>query len=569
MVEKVKVASKTWRVAAGTKAMDSLEDLELFLRQQRGLDDVSSEAFFTPVYKRDVYDPHLLLGMEAAIELVYKTREKKQRVLVYGDYDADGMSGTAILVLALQAIDVDVLPFLPDRDDGYGLSRKVLENIAPEVDVVISVDCGVSNVDEIAWLKEQGKGVIVVDHHELPEVLPIADAVLHPRHPDGEYPWESLCGAGMAWKFAQGLLRDKRSTHHNNPDFEKWLLDLALIGTVGDIMPLLGENRAIVQFGLQVMRMGRRPGMRALIDAARLSVNTMSVEDISYRLIPLLNAAGRVGHPQSGLDVLLAPDDKRATERAMKLLALNKERQAITRRITQEASLLLDPEAPVIFATNTDWPAGVVGLVAGQLSSKFGKPAVIVGGNGEHAVGSARSANGMNILEGLRSAQEHAMKLGGHAQAAGFSLAEDKVDDFETAVQDYFSKDRKGTTTQSQSADACIDHGLVGWEAMEAVRKFEPYGEANRKPLFVVKNAAVLDARPVGKTGKHLKLKLALDHCDVEAIGFGLAEGFDDLGDRVDLLGVLDVNEFRGNATLQFRVEDIASAGQVEITNAD
>lgn len=562
---------KIWQVAEGgfeeIRTHDALED---FLCGQRGLHDTGSESFFTPDYARDIHDPHLLLGMGAAVERIFKAVQDKEHILVYGDYDADGISGTAIMTLALQAINAQVTPFLPDRNNGYGLSQEVIEGLADEFDLLISVDCGVANTAEIAWLKDRGKDVIVVDHHEFAEDLPPAEAILHPRHPQGKYPWANLSGAGMSWKLAQALLRDPRSPHAHDADFEKWFLDLALLGTVGDIMPLLGENRAIVQFGMQVMALCRRPAMRALMDAARLPVKRFSVEDVAYRLIPLINAAGRVGHPQSALDVLLAETDAEATQAAMRLLVLNKERQAITRGITEEALAVLDVQAPVMFAANMDWPAGVVGLVAGQLASKFGRPAVVVGGNGVHAVGSARSANGINILAGLRSAEEHALKLGGHEAAAGFSVAEDKLDDFRSAVQAYFSKHgSQPSEVPAGKADACLNVSLLDWQTHELVQRFEPYGEANPKPKFVWRNLPVIERRLVGKTGKHIKFRLALPQGDIDAIGFGLAGEAKRVGDSLDAIGVLDVNEFRGNVSLQLRLEDVATAGKVRLVTTN
>ena len=562
---------KIWHVSAGgLQNISSLPALEDFLCQQRQVIKGSGESFFAPVYERDIHDPHLLHGMGEAVDRMYYAIEHGERILVYGDYDVDGISSTAIVASILQELGAKVIPYLPHRmDDGYSLNRGVLEQLRDEFDLLITVDCGVSNIEEIAWLKEQGKDSIIVDHHEMRNTLPAARAILHPRHPEGKYPWPHLSGAGVSFKLAQGLLRDKRSVHAGNGDREKWLLDLALLGTVGDVMPLLGENRAIVRFGLQVVRLARRPGIRALIDAARLSSASLTVEDLAFRAIPLINAAGRIDHPQAALDVLLAVDDKRAQEAAMKLVVLNQQRQSITRRIVREAAMHIDPASPIIFAANFDWPAGIVGLVAGQLAGKLKKPAFIIGGNGQHGVGSARTANGINILQGLRTAEQHALKLGGHAQAAGFSVDQSKLTAFREALEEYFAAGVKDAgQTPHGYADAHVHTKLLEWETISMLQKFEPFGEANPKPKFLLRDLAVVDQRPVGKEGKHIKLRLRHDAGHVEAIGFGLAQEAASIKDRADLIGCLEVNEFRGNASLQLSIKDIAAAGEVDIREA-
>ncbi|MEX0649943.1 MAG: single-stranded-DNA-specific exonuclease RecJ [Candidatus Andersenbacteria bacterium] len=549
-----------WQVRPGGESrVSTLADLEHLLYQQRSLDAAAREAFLQPVYTRDIHDPHLLYGMQEAVDRIYRTVEKDERILVYGDYDVDGISSTAIMVSALQDIGANVTPYLPHRtDDGYGVNRAVLEKLEREFDLLITVDCGVSNVEEINWLASKGKDTIVVDHHELPKELPAARAILHPRHPKGSYPWPSLCGAGMSWKLSQALLRDERSPYAKDPDREKWLLDLALLGTIGDVMPLLGENRVIVKFGIEVLRRTRRPGLQALLDGANLSRGSLRVQDIAFRVIPLINAAGRIDHPQAALDLLLAPNMTRAIQCATELMSLNKERQAITRRIVQEAERQVDPRSSIVFAADTTWPAGIVGLVAGQLASKFSRPAFILGGNGKHAVGSARTANRINILEGLRTAEEYTLKLGGHIQAAGFSVEETNIAAFREQLQVYFDKlPEPAGAGKTFTADALVDPALLSWETNRLLEQFAPFGEANPAPLFVLENMSVLDVRPVGKEGKHVKLTLATQAGRVDAIGFGLGDRLGSIDKEVDVLGSLETNEFRGSVRLQLSLKDV------------
>lgn len=556
---------KSWRIAGDGVVVESLEELKSRMCQHLGLEEGHHEAFFGPQYERDIHDPLLMLGMEAAVERLVFAARKGERVLVYGDYDMDGISATATLVVVLQAWGVNVVPFLPHRmDDGYGLNLTVLKQMKDEFDVVVTVDCGISNVVEVEWLNTQGKDVIVVDHHEVPAEVPPALAVLHPRHPQGNYPWGQLAGAGVTYKLAQGLARHVRFPQAKDADWEKWLLDLPLLGTVGDMMPLLGENRAIVRFGMEVLRRSRRPGLVAMLDAVRIQRSQLTVEDLSFRIIPLFNAAGRIDHPQAGLDVLMATDAAAAQLAVGRLVALNKERQSITRQLTKEAQASIDEEDPVIFAVNTKWPAGVVGLVAGQLARKYGRPAVVVGGNNRHAVGSARSVPGVNILEGLRAAEEHMIKLGGHAEAAGFSAEEAELESVRAILMEYFSNGSKEHQPVLEEARAMVSAHLISWDMWRLLAQFEPFGMGNEKPLFEFTGLKVLQAKPVGKKGEHARLVLGTGEREVSAIAFGLASSLPTEGSDVNVLAALDVNEFGGRAELQLRVEGIAVESEVK-----
>ena len=558
---------KKWRVASGgLESFDSLEKLEVFLCKLRGVSRKGRKEFFEPQYARDIHNPHELYSMEEAVGRVYRAVKKDERILVYGDYDADGVSATAIMVTVLEDIGANVSPYLPDRSDGYGINKDVLSGIIDDFDLLITVDCGVSNAKEVAWLKKCGKDVIITDHHEFPSKLPNALALLHPRHPKGKYPWKYLAGAGVAWKFAQAILRHDDSPFVDDVDREKWLLDLALLGTVGDIMPLVQENRTMVRFGLEVLRRTKRPGLREIMKRARLDVGGITVEDVSFRIVPLLNAAGRVGHPQSALNVLLSRDAKKASVLVDELVALNQQRQAETRRVLREAEKCVEVSSPVVFVANVDWPAGIVGLVANNLASKHEKLAVVVGGNGKHAVGSARGSGSVNVLEVLRCGQEHVMRLGGHAGAAGFSVQEKNIFQLQKAVEGYFA-DEKNVISEDdvRSADAVLDSSLLDWGTVDLLDRFELCGESNPKPMFVFRNLPVLHHGTVGKNDKHLKMRFSMDSGELDGIGFGLAEMASGISDMVDVLGHLEVNAFNGSARLQLRIEDIVSSGKVEI----
>ncbi len=555
-----------WRVKAGGLApATAIEELKTLLMQDRSI--TAADDFFNIDYERHIHDPLKMYDMEAAVERLVFAIAKGERIVVHGDYDADGISSTAILVTTLQKLGATVIPFLPHREDhGYGLNQGVMEALAKDFDVLLTVDCGISNIEEISWVVAQGKDVIIVDHHEIPAEMPPARAVLHPRHPKGSYPFGHLCGAGVAWKLAAALWRDRRLSPNPNFTAEIELLDLAALGTVADVMPLMGENRAIVHYGLKMLRSSARPGIKALLEQARL-LGPISVEDLAFRVIPKINAAGRMDHAQPALDVLLATTKEQADKAAAQLLALNVKRQNVTKKIMSEAKEGLDLSSPIIFVSNPSWPAGVVGLAAGRLASEYERPAVVIGGVGSRAVGSARSPKGYNILKLLQSGQEHVLKLGGHAQAAGFSLAQEKLSAFHQALLKGSAEMGAGSEEAiARQADAIIDHSLLTWETHEMITRFEPFGEANRQPSFIIQNIPLIEARPIGKTGTHARLVFGVNGSRLSAIGFGLAEKIHSLGKHVDVLGRLESNEWHGRVELQMNVEDIAPAGYVTIS---
>lgn len=544
--------------------MRELAQLREELLSQRGISEAIADHFFLPDYASTTHDPLLLHDVPAAVERIFTARDKRERVLVWGDYDADGITATAILMTVLQGLGVAVTPYLPHRtDDGYALNSRVLQDLSPHFDLLISADCGVSNGEEITWLKGQGKDVIVVDHHELPERLPPADAILHPRL--GEYPFAHLSGAGVAWKLSQAILRDPRSKIALR---EEDLLDLAALGTIGDVVPLLGENRAIVTFGLKRLSRPQRAGVAALCRTCRLSFQqTISAKDVAFRIVPHLNAAGRMDHSQPALDLLLAHNEDEAHRLAQKLSEYNQERQVLTRRMMAEAERNLDLSLPFVFSANLAWRAGIVGLAAGRLADQYGRPAIVVGGNGKAAVGSARAPAGMNVLELLSTGKDFLTKLGGHERAAGFSLNADQISSFREALAAGVTSEAPPETLARLGIHAELDPGLLSWDLLELVESFEPYGEGNPRPQFLVRGMRVLDTRTMGKSSEHVRLMLAGEAETVEAVGFRKAKAAQGLGERVDIVGSLEANEYRGQRRLQFVIEDLAPAGTVRVEN--
>lgn len=551
---------REWNIRGGETVIEDQEELLSVLLKNREVPPEHQEAFFMSSYLRDVHNPYEIAHMEKAVERIMKAVKNNERIVVYGDYDADGITSTAIMVEALSAIGAHVIPYLPHRyDDGYGLNAVILKEMASEFEVLITVDCGVSNRNEIAILNEIGKDVIVVDHHEIPEVLPDAYAILHPRHPDGAYPWGHLCGAGMSFKFAQALLRHGNSPFTNDPDKEKWLLDIVMIGTIADVMPLLGENRAIVRFGKEVLMRTRHPGVAALLQESRINASAITAEDIAFRIVPLINAAGRIEHPQSALDALLASTPEQAEIAVKKLVRLNNERRSLTKKMMDEANIEIDHSLPFVFISNEAWPAGIVGLVAGRLASQFAKPTFVVGGHStlSHAVGSARGGGKANVMSALETVRHHTLKLGGHKAAAGFSVLPENVESMKEGLREYFNLQDADASPVVHVADAAISHHLVSWDTARALERFEPFGEGNAKPSFVLRSVKLLEKRTVGKSNDHIKAKLLVGDKEIDAIGFGLGGEVDSLTDTVDVLASIGIHEFRGRESLELHLLDI------------
>lgn len=560
---------RVWQVRGPRlDAVTSTETLESLLLAQRGVAGDAAK-FFMPTYEQDIHDPYELHGMKTAVTMIRDVVARGGHILVYGDYDADGVTSTALLTDVLQRLHARVTPFLPHRlEHGYGLNATVLESLAHEVDLVITVDCGVANAAEINWLVEHGVQVIVIDHHSLPLELPQAGAVVHPAHPAGQYPFASLCGVGVTWKVATALLREVPSPSRDDAEYEKWLLDLVAIGTIADVVPLLGENRALVTFGLEVLRRTRRVGLQVLLSALRLPREQLSAKDVGWKIVPLINAAGRVDHPQPALDLLLARTQAAALEAVTRLQQLNLLRQTLARQMVAEAEaqVVTQAEAPFIFAHNIAWSAGVVGLVANKLATTYARPAIVVGGNGRHAVGSARSPITSNVLQLLGAGKDVYTAWGGHAQAAGFSLATERIEE----LREVLALAHQTTSTDVEAieeADAVVAETLLSVETVRLIRQFAPFGQGNEYPRLIVRNLRLLEWRPVGKAATHAKFTFDAGGRRIEGIGFGLAGHAERLesGAVVDVLGELEEDEWRGRWRLQLAVRDIAPAGTVHI----
>ncbi|MDQ3397557.1 MAG: single-stranded-DNA-specific exonuclease RecJ, partial [Deinococcota bacterium] len=540
-------ASQSWRlrppappaaVATICRAL-GLPPLLAGVLWSRGLGDKPSEALAPPLSLTPI--PAL---MEAAEKLEEALRGHK-RILIHGDYDADGITGTAILTLALRALGGNVFPFIPNRlEDGYGISLERIEEHAARADLFVTVDCGISNLAEIAALQASGVEVIVTDHHTpgatLPECL-----VVHPRHslhPDAPV----LTGAGVAYHLLWAL--------HERLGLEAPLdySDLAAVGTIADVAPLLGENRALVQEGLKRLKDSKWPGLKACVNR-NLAGREPSARDVAFVIAPRLNAAGRMGEADFGLELLTTASQRRARELAVYLDARNIARRKVQDEMLEEAMKLVDPLAPALVLESPSWHPGVMGIVASKLLERFYRPVFIMA----QGKGSVRSTPGISAVKALDSASAHLKRYGGHSQAAGFAIEDGRTGDFRQAI--YAFVERCSKPERSVTVDALLHPQDITPELLAAVATLEPYGEGHPAPLFALTDS-VRSARAVGRGGKHLQLRLST----IKGVAWSkgeLAPGFG-FGTRLDAAVSLQENEWQGERSIEFVAQALRPAAR-------
>jgi single-stranded-DNA-specific exonuclease len=555
------------------------------LRTQEQIDE-----FLHPDYSADVHDPFLFQDMKKAVKIIFKALDKKQKIIVHGDYDADGVCASAILINTLKALgasNVDV--FIPHRqDDGYGINPNTVKLfIEQKIDLLITCDCGISNYEEVRELKKFGASVIITDHHTPPKKLPPADAIIHTGLPNEKYPDKGLAGAAVAFKLAQGLLKkDQLSNNKLNDElshegFEKWLLDLVAIATIGDMVPLVGESRTLTKYGLTVLNKTKNIGLKQLlINASILDDNgarkkgVISSEKVSYQIVPRLNAAGRMDHANTAFALLSATNDKEAVAMAEQLCKNNSDRQKITEQFVNLAIKHIKETGqennPVLFYFKEDLPLGLAGLISGKLKDNFSKPSFAMGVVSDKEIaGSARSIPQFNLMDALKSMEEIFSKYGGHPMACGFSLKEPRlINEFQLRmIQLAKIKINEHESSPQIFIDALIDLENVDWKLYDILQKFEPFGVGNEEPIYAAKNITITEISPVGQDGKHLRLTVKHNsNLTKKLIAFGFGDSIKhpsdwksilSAGDKIDIAFTVHVNEWNGNRELQLTVEDI------------
>ena len=564
---------KDWKIKdpAGSSHPHSLPSLfpeaAVNVLLARGMETEQQLRYFLQPPHRLPYCPLRLDGMEAAVKRILPLagavtgRTQESRVGIVGDFDVDGITGTALLVEGLGELGLDTIPYLPHRvSEGHGLSSAAVEYMAEQgAGLVITVDCGVSSVQEVAEANKLGIDVIITDHHFPPTNAPSAAAIINPRMPGNEYPFPNLCGAGLAYKLVQGLfqVRGRATPPH--------LAELAALGTIADLVPLEDENRFLVKAGLKQLSQTERPGLRAMYRRAGLEGRPVTSEAVAFQLAPRLNAAGRMGHAEDSLKLLTTMCQQKAEVLAEKLEGQNRQRRILTREVVEDVLAQLDGAGdlpPLILAEHPGITPGIAGLVASHLAEEFQRPAVALAQIGQNRfTGSGRSVPAFNLIEALNTCSDLFLRHGGHAQAAGFVISQDSIPPLQARLNDVVAEAMSGSPEPAALPIDCeltlteISPGLL-----RLLDQLEPYGMGNPKPLFLTRNLEIVEIRNVGSEGQHLKLLVSDGRRRLPALLFHRAEGWQGGSGPVDLVYSISSDYWRGKKRINLVVQDFRNS---------
>ncbi|MCX6714717.1 MAG: single-stranded-DNA-specific exonuclease RecJ [Candidatus Uhrbacteria bacterium] len=570
--------SKLWLPAEAAKAeffvqFPELHPVLLQLLYNRGIKTQEEiDVFLGPDWSRDTCPPSTFRNMPAAVARVFDAFSNGEVITVHGDYDADGVCGSTVLVSTLRdisrALNFDAAKidyYIPHRElEGYGFSLDTAEHLREKTNLIITVDCGISNKPAIDLAKSYGIDTIVCDHHTMPKELPETAILIHPLVPGETFLNKHLCGTGVAFKLASALIDEARVRGAAfPPGHEKWLLDLVAIATVTDMVPLVGENRVLEIFGLLVLNKTKRPGLRALIEIAGGKIGELDTTSIGFQIGPRLNAAGRMKHAYDALELMIEEDETVAMEKAMKLQETNKARQARSDEMYKEAKKqLIETPTGCIILFQDGWQAGLVGLVAGKLLNEYNLPTFVFGKEGEHYVGSGRSTDRVDLMPALHAASIHLEKYGGHPQACGLSMKGTEAFEAATKImRDTLAASMmEGDAVATLAIDADMRLEDVSWELVDGIEKCKPFGMGNPPPVFAARGVTVVGLSTVGADGKHLRLTIqSLSGKILKMIGFSFGFHIEKLrlNDVVDVAFEVSINEWNGNRELQGRIVDL------------
>ena len=541
----------------------------------RGITRPDHVASFLDLKMTGLRPPEELPGITAATEIIYAAIADRKKIVIYGDYDCDGMTGTAILYRCLKLLDADVTYYVPNRlDEGYGLSNSALEKLQQRgAQLVVTVDCGVASVTEVAYARQLGLQIVVTDHHHIGPSLPDADAIVHPALPGSHYPFTGLCGAGVAFKLAWSLCQ----CQHGSPKLPEHLreflfgaISLAAIGTVADVVPLLDENRIIVHHGLNCLRQFANPGLQQLMQLAKCADKPrLEAEDIAFSIGPRLNAAGRLGQAQLGVELLTCESHERAKALAEYIDELNKNRDTLDRKILRAANKLIkddfDPDnEPALVLAQSDWHLGVIGIVAGRIAETYHRPTVMIStdplGN-RPGIGSCRTSCGVDLYRALTGCQEYLKGFGGHSAAAGLSIEAEQINAFREA---FCEQVLLQVGVEEFVPDLDIDaEALIGnltLSTLQELNKLAPFGQSNPRPILCASGVRLIEpVKTMGTEGRHLSMRLAQYDSQIRAVAFGKSDWIGDLTNTDALYDFAFrpvINEYRGFRSVELHLID-------------
>ena len=521
------------------------------------VNDEDVRIFITPT-RDDFHNPFLFKGMDIAVDRIIKAINNKEKILIYGDYDGDGITNTTVLKKYLMDRGISVDTYIPNRlHEGYGLNKKAIDTIKERnIDLIITVDCGISAIEEVDYAVRLGMDIIVTDHHEVGEKLPNALAVIDAKRKDNTYPFRALAGVGVVFKLIQAL---SIKLEIKPEEYLKYL-DLVCVGTISDIVPLEGENRTIAKLGLMLIKVTRNLGLRELIKSS--GYKEIDSNTISFGVAPRINACGRMGHEEEALKLFLAEDLESATKITKELNEYNTLRQSTEKAIYEEAVQQIEKnhldENNAIVLGGKGWHHGVIGIVSSKVTDKYYKPSILLSFEDNIAKGSGRSVPGFDLYEGLAKCEDLLEKYGGHSMAVGLTLKKENLENF----KERFEQIAKEKNIKELVPIIYIDDELklkdINMDLVKSISILEPFGEANKVPLFLIKNLKIDSIRALSE-GRHLKLTLRDENFVINAIGFELgylAEEYR-IGDRIDVVGTLEINSFNGFSSIQINMKDI------------
>ena len=550
--------------------LSSYPDLVQTLLKKRGiLNAAEADHFLYPDFERDVRDPFGILNMEKAVERILRAIDSGERIAVYADYDCDGIPGATLFNDFLRKIKYENYEvYIPHRNiEGYGLNNKALDLLAERgATLVITIDCGIVDVVEADYSKKLGIDLIITDHHLPQDVLPKAYAILNSKQTEDTYHDNMLCGAALAWKLVSALLARKGEDWGVPKGWEKWLLDMAGLSTIADMVPLRNENRALAQYGLKVLRMSRRPGLLALLQKMDMTQGNIIEDDIGFMIGPRINAASRMGEPMDAFRLLSAQTREDAEFFAEKLMHLNDARKGLVASMVKEAHKHLEIRKEsgalkeIIVIGNPLWKPGLVGLVAMNLVEKYDRTIFVWGRTeGGEIKGSCRSDGTVHVVDMMTSVPAGVfIDVGGHEEAGGFSVSSDSIHTLEDQLVKAYQKVRKEKENAELEVDTTLSLSEVNWVNWKQIEKFAPFGMANPKPVFLFEKVKLSDARFFGKEKTHLEL--SFEGSPTKAILF-FAEGEKykilKAGDTADLVATMEVNTFRNKRELRLRIVEV------------
>jgi single-stranded-DNA-specific exonuclease len=536
--------------------------IPLLIRQllyNRGITQPSDIETFLAADERLRGDPNILPGMHGAVARLYRALLSREKIAIYGDFDADGITATALLVQGLSMLGCEAIPYIPDRiNEGYGLKTTALETLQKQgVSLVVTVDCGITAVSEIKTASKMGLDIIITDHHVPPDDIPLAAAVIDPKLPGSEYPTPELAGVGVAMKLLEALFSGLGKT-----DRLEEVIDLVALGTVADMVPLLGENRYLVKQGLRILNNSPRLGVREIINQTGLDASNINSTSISWTIAPRLNAAGRVGDAMNSYRLLMADSVEEARQLAGWLEQKNLERQKLTNKALERAreQVITQVNQSLLIASDPGYPAGIIGLVAGRLAEEHYKPVIVIRTGDRYCGGSSRSIPEFNMIEALNKCSHLLTRFGGHSRAAGLSLYTRDLPQLKQAILAIAAEELEGVDLRPRiDIDAETTLPDLGGDTYPTIQKMAPFGQGNPMPTFLSRGVEVVSSNTMGSDSSHLRMRVKQGLMLFDAVGFGLGNYVNEVSNYIDIVYNLELDHWNGQSKLRLNVLDFES----------